>query len=271
MQPQRSPLFELGPALLGRAHYRDLVLHFYKNTWERETSAEFRLCGYSRVAEPCKEVETEPPKAGEWAGRTSYYRTELEEFRELERALSIPVFLRAHEVEIREEMRRGAPSAYPFADDPRGLRLSQGKYLTACTPTLYDLLRRALSEGDVPGQTQLSTRQQEEFVEGTRRKREAYFFARNPALAREAKRHHGYRCMVCAFVFEATYGEIGREFIECHHLNPLSERRGRERDAALTRLEEVAVLYSKCHRMIHRRRPALSLDELRAALAERTG
>ena len=32
------------------------------------------LYGISRVASPCKEVSEEPPRAGEWAGRGTYYR-----------------------------------------------------------------------------------------------------------------------------------------------------------------------------------------------------
>jgi hypothetical protein len=60
-------------------------------------------------------------------------------------------------------------------------------------------------------------------------------------------------------------GEIGRTFAEVHHLNPLSERPASEwTEAVLTKIADVAVLCANCHRMIHRRRPALSLDELRS-------
>ncbi|MBO9712471.1 HNH endonuclease [Sphingomonas sp.] len=70
-------------------------------------------------------------------------------------------------------------------------------------------------------------------------------------------------CETCGFDFEAAYGPRGRGVIDCHHLTPLSEYDGvRE-----TRSEDLALLCANCHRMIHSRRPWLSLDELRVLLA----
>ena len=101
--------------------------------------------------------------------------------------------------------------------------------------------------------------------EGIRASSERSFFERNPALAHRAKEVYGCACQVCGFDFVQAYGEIGRSFAEVHHLNPLSERPASEwTDAVLTRVADLAVLCANCHRMIHRRRPALSLDELRS-------
>jgi 5-methylcytosine-specific restriction endonuclease McrA len=101
--------------------------------------------------------------------------------------------------------------------------------------------------------------------EGIRASSERSFFERNPALARRAKEVYGCACQVCGFDFVHVYGEIGRSFAEVHHLNPLSERPASEwTEAVLTKIADVAVLCANCHRMIHRRRPALSLDELRS-------
>jgi 5-methylcytosine-specific restriction protein A len=69
-------------------------------------------------------------------------------------------------------------------------------------------------------------------------------------------------CEVCGFDFEGTYGERGKSFIECHHIKAVSALRPGEK----TRLEDLALLCSNCHRMIHVRRPWLSLDELRECL-----
>ena len=245
------------------------VLHFYHNSWERKGPPHFRLCGYSHAAASFQETSTEPPKAAEWAGRDSYYRIELAGFTELERALSIPELIAQHADVIKKEKASGVPKYYPFAEYREGLRLAQGTYLATCTTSLYGLMTEALGQADRP-EVKTAAGQQQEFVEGTRRKREAYFFARNPALVREAKRHYGYRCMVCQFDFEEQYGDVGHEYIECHHLNPLSERRGEEEDEALTKLEDVAVLCANCHRMVHKTRPALSLEELRVHLREKS-
>jgi 5-methylcytosine-specific restriction protein A len=64
-------------------------------------------------------------------------------------------------------------------------------------------------------------------------------------------------CEVCAFDFETIYGERGRQYIEVHHRTPLHAS-GRQR----TRLTDLALLCSNCHRMIHRYSPWLTVEEL---------
>ena len=140
-------------------------------------------------------------------------------------------------------------------------------YLSQLTPTLYNVFRTALgfSEAakfeDGPGEGTAA------YAEEKRRMRERSYFARNPKLVADAKAKYGYVCQVCGFDFEATYGPLGHEYIECHHLDPLSERPEAD-EPHLTSLDEVAMVCSNCHRMIHRKRPALSIDELKAALSE---
>jgi 5-methylcytosine-specific restriction protein A len=70
------------------------------------------------------------------------------------------------------------------------------------------------------------------------------------------------RCTVCGFDFAAMYGSLGDGYIECHHTMPLSELAR----AKATRLEDVALVCSNCHRMIHRRRPWLKIGDLGALL-----
>jgi 5-methylcytosine-specific restriction enzyme A len=67
-------------------------------------------------------------------------------------------------------------------------------------------------------------------------------------------------CEACGFDFESTYGELGRGFAECHHLRPLAD------GVRETRLRDLAIVCSNCHRMIHRRLSLLSIEELRAAI-----
>lgn len=92
----------------------------------------------------------------------------------------------------------------------------------------------------------------EEYVEGQRTKREASFFARNPRLVSDAKSHYGYQCRACSFRYSDRYDDIGTDFVEVHHLNPLSERIQTAEDRRLTSLKQVTVLCANCHRMIHR-------------------
>lgn len=73
---------------------------------------------------------------------------------------------------------------------------------------------------------------------------------RDSRAAKLAKAHHGHQCQACTMTFAQTYGVIGEDFIEAHHLVPLSQiHLGEER--AYT-VDDFAVLCSNCHRMIHR-------------------
>lgn len=73
-------------------------------------------------------------------------------------------------------------------------------------------------------------------------------------------------CEGCGFDFAEVYGERGSGLIECHHLVPLESLR----PGQATRLSDLALVCSNCHRMIHRSRPWLSLDALRALMRQTT-
>lgn len=66
-------------------------------------------------------------------------------------------------------------------------------------------------------------------------------------------------CEVCDFNFSEAYGELGEGFIECHHKMPLAELKISVR----TRLDDLALVCSNCHRMIHRRIGLLSVEDLK--------
>jgi len=85
---------------------------------------------------------------------------------------------------------------------------------------------------------------------------------RNPRLAREVKRIHGYSCQVCGFNFELTYGPLGREYIEAHHLTPLAQLPPGV-PVQLSPRDDFAVVCANCHRMIHRTGAPPSFDEFR--------
>jgi 5-methylcytosine-specific restriction protein A len=75
------------------------------------------------------------------------------------------------------------------------------------------------------------------------------------------------RCEACDFDFGEVYGEIGAGFCEVHHIRPLSERDGAED----TRLDDLAVLCSNCHSIIHRTSPVWTVLDLKAHLAHVRG
>lgn len=102
-----------------------------------------------------------------------------------------------------------------------------------------------------------------EWAEGRLLRRLHQVRERSPKL-RKAKKSHAMQqlgklaCEVCRFDFAATYGELGADYIECHHTIPVSELT----PGSKARLEDVALVCSNCHRMLHRRRPWLRLGEL---------
>jgi 5-methylcytosine-specific restriction protein A len=69
-------------------------------------------------------------------------------------------------------------------------------------------------------------------------------------------------CEVCSFDFKSSYGERGAGFIEAHHLKPVHTLLPGQK----TKLEELSLLCSNCHRMIHARRPWLSVEQLKQQL-----
>ncbi len=62
----------------------------------------------------------------------------------------------------------------------------------------------------------------------------------------------------CGFDFEATYGELGRDYAQVHHLKPLGDRT----TPSETRLSDLAVVCANCHAMVHRGGKCRSLENL---------
>ena len=88
-------------------------------------------------------------------------------------------------------------------------------------------------------------------------------FERN-AVAREACiKHYGYRCAVCSFKFDDMYGSLGRDFIHVHHLVELSTIRT---EYNVDPIRDLRPVCANCHAMLHRRSPALSIEELQRNL-----
>jgi 5-methylcytosine-specific restriction protein A len=103
------------------------------------------------------------------------------------------------------------------------------------------------------------------YLEGIKRLKTHYVTERDPGLVRDFKANlKSWACQVCDFDFEATYGNVGRRYIEAHHINLLAEGGQVE-----TTLDDLLAVCANCHRMLHRGRPGLSPDELREALKAR--
>jgi hypothetical protein len=91
---------------------------------------------------------------------------------------------------------------------------------------------------------------------------------RNRYLVRRAKeiwshKPDGMRCSICSFSFFEVYGEVGEEFIEAHHSMPISAL---EPDT-IVKPSDLVPVCSNCHRMLHRKRPWLTVSQLKSIVA----
>lgn len=77
------------------------------------------------------------------------------------------------------------------------------------------------------------------------------------------KKHQKLNCEGCGFDFEAKYGIRGHGFIECHHTKPVSSLA----ENGKTNIKDLALVCSNCHRMIHRTKHWLAIDQLRKLIA----
>lgn len=87
---------------------------------------------------------------------------------------------------------------------------------------------------------------------------------RNPEIVKQKKKqfyqlHGKLFCEVCSFDFKKVYGKRGDGFIECHHNIPLHQ----EKNERLTKLNDLSLLCSNCHRMIHNKKQWLTVEELK--------
>jgi 5-methylcytosine-specific restriction protein A len=87
---------------------------------------------------------------------------------------------------------------------------------------------------------------------------------RNQSLSKRVKHLQGYICKACNFNFETRYGKIGKEFIEAHHIVPISSLD--KAKIQLNPMKDFTVLCSNCHRMIHRIKPTPTLEEFKKIL-----
>lgn len=88
-------------------------------------------------------------------------------------------------------------------------------------------------------------------------------YERNPVNRQICLLTKGYKCSVCGFDFEETYGDLGKQYIEVHHSIPVSTM---EEGHIVNPIEELFPVCSNCHSMIHRKNPPYSIEELRGII-----
>lgn len=82
-------------------------------------------------------------------------------------------------------------------------------------------------------------------------------------VAQHLEQHGSVFCENCSFDFAERYPTLGEGFIEVHHKKPLALLMPNEK----TYLSDLMLLCANCHRMIHRKRPPLAPEVLKAHTA----
>ena len=72
----------------------------------------------------------------------------------------------------------------------------------------------------------------------------------------------GSNCSVCGFNFKDTYGSIGENYIEVHHLKQIADI-GKEYQ--IDPKNDLRPVCANCHRILHKERPPIS-EELQEKL-----
>ena len=120
----------------------------------------------------------------------------------------------------------------------------------------------ALDPGDINDIDELDNAPEGRLLQRRHFARERSRSLRDKKIAHHLLTNDRLECSTCGFDFGATFGSHGNGYIECHHVVPLHAS-GETR----TRLNDLILLCANCHRMIHRRSPWLTPDQLRDLIA----
>lgn len=245
-------------ALMREPDAGDVVFHIIKIDGERA------LAGVSNVVGPVDVLLTPPPVPGAWAGFDSYYRIPLSNFLRLEDPTSMREIEAVHADAIRADIFPVRPHHHPYSPYREGIRVTQGLYLGLLTSRLIEIFAAYADVEVSEAGAKLRPRDRTTFTEGEQCRSELAFFARNPELRTAAIAEWGAVCNVCGFDFSKSFGELGAGYIEVHHLEPMAAKAlALGTSGWSTTVDDVRPLCANCHRMAHRCRPPVPLDELR--------
>lgn len=98
-----------------------------------------------------------------------------------------------------------------------------------------------------------------EYAEGKTKRVLVNNYERNPIARKKCIEQYGYKCQVCEFDFKEKFGEIGKDFIHVHHKIDISTI-GNE--YSVNPISDLVPVCPNCHSMLHKRKPAYSIEEL---------
>ena len=137
------------------------------------------------------------------------------------------------------------------------------EWSTLCMGMFLSLLKIDLIVEDETGNQILPTPK----MEGCKYSVVCNKYERNPVNRELCLSAKGYKCQICGFDFEKTYGDIGKKFIHVHHIVPLCEI-GHE--YLINPLTDLIPVCPNCHAMLHRGAGVLKPEELRERIKEQS-
>ena len=86
----------------------------------------------------------------------------------------------------------------------------------------------------------------------------------NEKKSQALKLNRELRCEACGTTMTELYGAIGKDYIECHHILPLSQY---GKAGGVTRLDDLALVCPNCHSMLHQGKgqPQPTIEILKSA------
>ena len=93
-------------------------------------------------------------------------------------------------------------------------------------------------------------------------------YERNPINRQLCLYLKGYKCCVCGFNFEETYGDVGKEFIEVHHAKMVSTM---DENYHVDINNDLFPVCPNCHAMLHRKFPPYTINEMKEIIAKNKG
>jgi predicted HNH restriction endonuclease len=105
------------------------------------------------------------------------------------------------------------------------------------------------------------------FSEGDEKEIQGIVYERDPKARKACIEYYGCKCIICGMDFEQVYGDLGKGFIEVHHIIPISERGGHY---IVDPIKDLRPLCSNCHSMIHRLKHVLTIEELKKIIVSPT-
>lgn len=129
--------------------------------------------------------------------------------------------------------------------------------------TLSTSLNHYLNFLDYHGVIKPCAKEPDDYNEGRVSYVHAVGYERNQDARKACIAHYGCKCAICGFDFEEAYGDIGKDFIEVHHIVPIHERNG---EYKVDPIKDLRPLCSNCHSMIHRRNPVYTIEDIKKRL-----